>query len=370
MFTSMMSSLQKRVLLCLYYYSPRMHRGIVDYACAHNWSLDVAPSGHLAKALRSWQGEGVILDSSREIQALRSHSVKIAVTAASVAKNADCTVTSDDRRIGTIAAEYFLHRGFTNFSLFSGTIRGESFRRRIENNGYQVSPLPQLYPNITARKMAAFRNFLRVLPHPCAVFCENDWEALRVVNTALELGIRVPEEISVLGVGNDDLLCYSSRISLSSIETRLYERGFRLAEALDRLMSGGESGSYLEIEPSSMVIERRSTGFYAIRDSRLLEMIQWLQKKASTSVQIADLAKSFHLSESVIYRKFIANLGISPKQVLLNMRMNIARRLLLDTDEKITAIAADAGFPTPTAFFATFQKIHSCTPQTWRKGNR
>lgn len=365
-----MEKQHKRVLLLLNFYDPRLHRGIVDYARMHPWDLETAYPRFLKESARNWRGDAIITDMEYNLLQLKKIGVKIAVPTEALAEHADCIVCPDEVRIGVIAAEYFIHKGFSHFASCSGTLRGRAFQTRLKQSGYSAIPIVETYPYITRKKMKNSTARLVDLPRPCAIFCENDKEAGHVVNLALEAGLRVPEDLSVLGVGNDDLLCNSTAVSLSSVETRLYERGFRLAEALDRILDGRENKIIQRLEPTQKVIERKSTGLYAIEQPQLREMIQWLTVHAATPVQIADLAAQFHLSVSAVYRTFMNHLGISPKKLLLDARMDIARRLLLDTDDKISSIAEEAGFPTAASFFAAFHKVHSSTPQVWRKLNR
>ncbi len=365
-----MGKQHKRILLLLNFYYPRLHRGIMDYARTHQWDIETPYPRYLEESARNWRGDAIITDMDYYLPQLRKRGVRIAVPAETLAEKADCTVCSDEEKIGSIAADYFLHKGFSHFAFCSGTARGKAFQEKLRRHGYSAIPIAGTYPYMTEKRLRNRMELLKKLPRPCAIFCENDRESGHVVNLALDAGLRVPEDLSVLGVGNDDLLCNSSAISLSSVETRLYERGLRLAEALDRIFHGQESGTILKLEPTQKIIERKSTGFYAIEHPLLREMIQYLTRHAATPIQIADLAKEFHLSVSAVYRTFMNHLGISPKKLLLDARMDIARRLLLDTDDKISAIAEEAGFPTAASFFETFHKIHTCTPQEWRKGNR
>ena len=360
----------KRVLLLLSIYMPRLHRGIVDYARAHDWNLEVAYSGYLKESARSWKGDGVITDCAYYLEQLRKRGVRIASLIAPLAGKADCTVCPDDQKIGELAAEYFRHKGFLNFACTAATPRGNAFKERLQRYGHSVHMIPTRFPCSTESSLQRSLKRLRALPHPCALFCENDRDANLMLNLAQNIELLIPSEISILGVGNDDLLCNSKRISLSSVETRLYERGLRIAEELDRVLDGYPQQEILRIAPSKTVIERMSSGSYAVNHPVLCDMIQWLTARAATPVQISDLADAFHLSVSAVYRTFMNHLGISPKKLLLEARMDIAHRLLLDTDEKISSVSEEAGFPTSAAFFETFRRLHSCTPEAWRKGNR
>ncbi|WP_419646288.1 substrate-binding domain-containing protein, partial [Victivallis vadensis] len=108
-----------------------------------------------------------------------------------------------------------------------------------------------------------------------AVFCENDWDAAELLNTALWGKIAVPDELAILGVGNDELVCMAASVSLSSVNSRLYELGQLAAAELDKLIDGTEAPEgALFLKPEPLVVERRSTDFYAVENPELMRMIE------------------------------------------------------------------------------------------------
>ncbi len=232
-------------------------------------------------------------------------------------------VCPDEVRIGVIAAEYFIHKGFSHFASCSGTLRGRAFQTRLKQSGYSAIPIVETYPYITRKKRKH-----------CAVFCENDKEAGHVVNLALEAGLRVPEDLSVLGVGNDDSRRPRRSPAWKPVSTSVDSR---LAEALDRILDGrGENKIIQRLEPTQKVIERKSTGFYAIEQPQLREMIQWLTVHAATPVcRPGSSVSSFCLRRLSDFYEPSRHLP----QLLLDARTHIAGRLLLDTDDKISSIA-------------------------------
>lgn len=244
-----MGKQHKRILLLLNFYYPRLHRGIMDYARTHQWDIETPYPRYLEESARNWRGDAIITDMDYYLPQLRKRGVRIAVPAETLAEKADCTVCSDEEKIGSIAADYFLHKGFSHFAFCSGTARGKAFQEKLRRHGYSAIPIAGTYPYMTEKRLRNRMELLKKLPRPCAIFCENDRESGHVVNLALDAGLRVPEDLSVLGVGNDDLLCNSSAISLSSVETRLYERGLRLAEALDRVLPKLWTASFRDRNP-------------------------------------------------------------------------------------------------------------------------
>lgn len=366
-----MTKASKRILLHLSFYIPRLHQGIVDYAKGCGWNIELPYSGYLRETVRSWNGEAVITDDPYYAVQLKARGVRIASLIPQLAETADCTVCADDRRIGELAADYFRYKGFRNFASASNTLRGRAFGECLKGYGHNVIRVPLRFPCSTASSRRQTVKILKTLPHPCALFCENDWEANAMLNHLEELGCRVPEDASVLGVGNCNLICNAKQVTLSSIETSVYERGWRIAEALDNVLEGRSSaGTFIRIPPSPNIMECMSTGFCTVDNPVLGDMIRYLGEHAAAPVLIADMARTFHLSVSAVCRLFMSHLGVSPKKVLLEARMNIARRLLLDTNDKISVIAEESGFLNSSVFFEAFHRSHFCTPEVWRRRNR
>ncbi len=362
----------KKVLLLLNWYLPRLHRGIIDYARRHEWFLEVAHSGYFYETTEQWNGDGIITDMNCNLDKLHHRGVKIAACVAGdlFRQYADCVVCADDQCIGENAADYFRHKGFRSFAVSASPDRQFFFVERLKQFGMDAVVLPSRTDFHKMDRTKTVSEILMELKKPCAVFCENDWISSYIFNLAVESGLKVPEELSILGVGNDELLCNSAFVSLSSMETRLYERGLKIAEALDRVLDGQFQEKITRVKPLKQIIERESTAAYAVSDPTLKKMIRFLIDHAGQPIRVSDLSEHFHLSESAIYRIFIKQTGLSPKQMLLNIRMDLAQSLLLDTETKITAIAAEAGFPTAASFFEAFRKIHGQTPQIWRQNSR
>ena len=221
------------------------------------------------------------------------------------------------------------------------------------------------------RKESRVLHWLNSLPKPCALLCENDWDAAEILNIANWNNIPVPSALSILGVGNDELICHAPAVTLSSIDSRFYELGRRAGEELDALLAGKmESSEMIYVDPDPIVRERESSDFTATDNPKLISIMNYLKENSSSPIQIEKLAQKFYLSESSLYKLFMGNLKRSPKQFLLELRLKQACNLLNTGNLTMEEIAGRAGFPTLCAFFTAFRKKFNVSPGEWRKNRK
>ena len=362
----------KIVLFAKNFYLQQELRGIMDFARTHRWQLELPQMYGLPGHVRNWRGTGLLTDTAYYTEKLHADGVKIVALSLDpkLVENADAVVAPDNRRIGEMAADYFLSRGHRNFAACRDVYgRDEAFAARLGKSGHAVRriAMPRYYRSRQALEELAAQ--LSRLPRPGAVFCNNDWEAASVLNAADLAGLPVPDGLAVLGVGNEELICMTTSPPLSSIETRLYLRGLRAAEELDRIMEGGEARKRPILVEPDQVVERASSDFFAVEDRQLRKLLEHLRRHAASPVRIAELAGRFRMSESKIYRLFREGIGLSPKEFLTELRLNLARTRLTDSDDTIGAIAAECGFPSPAALYELFSARYNQSPAEWRTRN-
>jgi LacI family transcriptional regulator len=373
-----MSKTRKTVLLALAWHLERLMQGVVDYAKVHDWHLVIHRGGDFKKVLYRWRGEGIITsfwnayteeDTERILTARNMKTTKL-ISLVPVKNSCDSCriVREDDYAIGKLAADYFVNCGHRNFAAYSDSLRMIGFCDQLYSRDINFHCYA---PNRSGEDESQLTDWLRALPKPCAIFCENDWDAAELINTAIWAKLTIPDELAILGVGNDALICQATPISLSSIDSRLYELGKTAAAELDEFIDGKESPeNVLLLKPNSLVVERQSTHFYAVENPVLRKMINYFRKNATSHVSITDVARKFHISESAFYKLFVRNLEISPKQFLLEQRLRIACDFLLNNSAcTMDEIAWQSGFPTACAMFSAFQKRFGTSPGNWRKNN-
>lgn len=367
----------KTVLLAKNFLSIPEIRGILDYARARQWILRVPRMLNLADEIVNWHGDGIITDNDCGLQELKARGVAIVgITDLpyGLLSFGDVLVASDDRRIGVMAAEYFMRRGYRNFICAAINFRRTAFLQRLAEAGCHsetVNFASDFRPDQHRKELEeALLNF----PKPFCVFCDNDFDAAIVAEVAGNAGLRIPEDAAILGVGNESFFSNPNALALSSVDSRLYERALYAADRMEALLDGrlprreenGDQPSVFRFAPSG-IIERGSTDFYAIEAPRLRKMVRFLQENAALQhFRVSGLTEKFLLTESTIYRAFRSRFGISPKQFLLEERLRMAQQRLADTDDTLQLIADNCGFPGPGALHYAFRRKFGCSPNEWR----
>lgn len=357
----------KRVMLMVEWQVGQLVHGVVNYAHSHNWHLVLWHAGDVRGALRNWHGDGILAsvlypDLFTPKNLIRPDTKLVSLVPLKYSAVPYTLVRENDNAIGRLAAEYFIRSGYMHFAAYSASPRGKSFCATLKEWGFDQCA--RLSTN-TPEKLP---QWLVRLPKPCAVFAENDWDASDVINTALLSNIGIPSELSVLGVGNDICVCHAPAVSLSSIDSRLYQLGWSAAEELDRLLDGGETNSHgIFIPPAPIPIERESIDFVVRSEPRIREIVDYMKLHLPQRLTIHSLALRFGLSDSAIYKLFATQFNASPKQILLELRLKQADYLLRTGNFTMKQVAEGAGFPTLSSFFEVFKKKYGCTPGLWKK---
>lgn len=290
-------------------------------------------------------------------------------------------VTRDSRAIGALAATYYLKRGYKSFAYVGETSgwfwnaeRRAGFEETLAKAGFGCAA----YDNLTARERRSWtverprmERFLLSLPRPTAVFAAMDGRARHVVNLCADIGLRVPEDIAVLGVDNDPLICESTVPALSSIRTGGYRRGQTAAAMLDALMHGRPVEKRSVVQEPISVVTRGSTGYDAMSDVHVAKAVKFTRDRiaAGEVVDVADAVRAAHCSRRYLERHFRSGLGRSVHDELMLARMDRVKELLESTMMPIGEIAAQVGYTTPSRLAAMFRRETGTTMREWRKAH-
>jgi LacI family transcriptional regulator len=183
-------------------------------------------------------------------------------------------------------------------------------------------------------------------------------------------GLRVPEEVAVLGVDNDPVLCNLTLPPLSSIDVNGEQIGYEAAAWLDRLMDGRKPPpDPILIEPGG-VIARRSTDLLAWDDPAVRTAVAFIQEHACEGIRVSDVLKVVSLSQSALEERFRHYLGRTPKAELLHVQIERACQLLRESHLPLKSIARCTGFSSEKYF--SFAFLHQCgiSPTVYRKRHR
>lgn len=358
-------------------------RGVRAYAANKpNWVLrDGPPRLHLVAHVREWKPHGVIagLVLRRVARELIRMGTPLVDTAYTLTGLNVATVDVDHQAVGCAAAEYFLDRRFRNFGFLGSETAAYSraqeaaFRARLARAGYSVSScyveyLADLTTVALWKKSAQrTRRWLRQLSKPAAVLCCEDAPARYLADTCRQLGLHVPDDVALLGVGNDELECNLTPPAISSIAVPSERIGYEAAGLLDRLMSGHPPPPQPWLLPPLHVVTRHSTDTMAVDDEIVRAALQYIRDRASAPISVARVAHDIAVGRRLLERRFRSLLGRSVLEEICRVRVQRARELLADTHLPIAAVAAQSGFPSVRRLDVVFRKLTNVTPTEYRR---
>ncbi len=379
------SRVEKRpsILLALAWYSPAIHRGIVRYAREAGWIVDSSMERH-KQHFRTWREDGIIcyLHSDPELYDFVKATRKPVVNIGNGRHPGVPNVRPDNEQIGIMAADYYMARGFQNLAYFlksptpSTVVRYEAFKKRATEKGGTVHLIDWVAHRHAAKDYSETELIkwlgkkLGELPMPLGILAEHDEPAIEVIYACLEAGIRVPEQVAVLGVNNDPLRCDFAPVPLSSIDSNHEVTGYEAAKLLDRLLHGEPAPREPIFIPPVGVVTRLSTDILAIKHPHVASALMHIWHNYTKRINAKTVAATVPLSYQRLHAAFLENVGRTLADEITHKRLEKARGMLAETDKKAYEIALECGFPNDDRMGRVFQRVLGMTPMEYRQRNR
>ena len=366
-------------------YQRKILPGIADFANdVGNWELYVeeGPQEKLPD-FQTWRGDGILASLyvrhiAEALGKVRIPVVKIETTNLNSLIRGAPVFRTNNEAIGRMGAEHLLDQGFrslayygfprSGLTLFS-TERAEAFRRRAEEADAACSVYTGRF--LHARKwnelQSGLQAWLSDLKKPVGLMASQDAKARHVLEACRKLGLRVPEDVAVLGVDNDEILCRVTRPSLSSIEQGARRLGYEAAAMLQRFMDGEKAtdGEFL-IEPEG-VVRRQSTDTVAVDDPDVASAVRFIRQETARGLKVADVVEHVGLSRSSLRMKFQAALQRTVDDEIRAARLNRAKELIATTDLPLKLVSLKSGFPHVQHLTNTFRTAVGITPAEYRR---
>ncbi|MDO5552579.1 MAG: DNA-binding transcriptional regulator [Planctomycetia bacterium] len=288
-------------------------------------------------------------------------------------------IISDAAAIAGMAFDYFLERGFHNFAYCGlpcriwSQLREEAFSQLVVDHGglCHIYPQPDKRQVLSREKEQPYLvNWLKSLPKPVAILTCNDDRGSLLLETCQRLGYLVPDEIAVLGIDNDDLICELTTPPLSSIAFNLSDVGFQAADLLWNLISGAATGYHrIDVLPTE-IVTRLSTDVLA-QDNEVVNLAtRFIRTCYQRPIGVAEVARDLNLSRRTLERHFSVVLGCSVREQIDQFRLNHAKSLLIETDDPVERIARLSGFGNLKPMLRAFSQYEGTTPGKYRRLNR
>ena len=395
---------QRNVLLVIQPAYPERIQGIARFARSHGWHLTIVD--RLARFPRGWRGDGALVTlrgnvkTNRFVKGLVRDGIPVVDLTFNHPEIKLPRVSGDHMAFGRLAREHFESLNFRHFAWFStgwshvhelrfcgyaAETRDEGRGKREENADRWV--LEEMVGN---NEIDNWRLFLKVIgrklqeaPKPLAVLTYDDADAAKVLSAALEAGLCVPEDVAIMGIGNDTVICENQAVPLSSVDHDLERNGYEGAALLDKLMRAGHvqngeavsrplvkkelRGSFATLIPPRGIIVRKSTDTLAADDPLLSAALREIAKRLSTSFGVTDIAEALNVPRTRLDRLFSEKFARSVGKEIVRQRIERAKMLLTSTDKPMKEIAALCGYCNAGYFTNAFRAETGLTPKFWRR---
>ncbi len=333
--------------------------------------------------LRSWRGDGIIanFDDPRVASAVLRSKLPIVAFGSDYGwfKSTLCVpyVVTNNEAIAQVAADHLLNRGFVRFAYCGyprmptriwAEEREHAFAERIRNRDFPCWIYRGRHK--TSRKWDSFQRslcaWLESLPKPVGLLAADDVRARQVLEACRRAGFSVPEEVAVLGIDNDEMVCQLSNPLLSSIEQGAKRIGYEAARLLDKIMAGGKPRqSCIAIDPVG-IVERRSTDVVPVEDPQVARAMAFINERAGDGIKAQDVADAVGLPRAWLDARFNALVGRSLYAQILHFRLEHTKRLVSSTNLPLKQIAASAGFRSVQHMTTLFGIAYGQPPANYR----
>ena len=367
----------KNVAVFLSWYEPRILRGIARYSREKQWALLFDYTQVHKWSAISNKVDGLIClvgpDRPRAQFLLKMNLPMVVLGNSDEGLMGDqLRVLQDDAACGRMAAEHFLSLGFENF-LTVGKKNRTFFRDRIQSFTEALGDRARVIEHAWIGESLAHTSLRRPIeavmkkvPKPMAIFAPSDVTCVHVMQSAMALGLKVPEDAAILGANNDELICDFAPVPLSSVRLNFTQWGFEGAALLDKVMQGQAPEKNVPLIRPVGVVSRQSTNIRLVPDEQVAKALRYIWDHLDHPLTVDEIAGHVGVSRATLGRLFRKHMRRSIIDEIASNRLEKARELLALGKLPVKEVAAACGFSTPNYFNNVFRKATGATPRKFR----
>ena len=365
-------------------------RGILEYSKGREpWVVCRMPPSYkqsygipgVLEWAKKWQADAIIaqFNDNDEVELFRENGIVALAQDFQSRFSVIPNITSRYELTGQMAADFFLQKGFRNFAFYGykdvvwSEERYMGFRNRIMEKGlgdnffeYKNQPLENLW----YYESEPLADWIKSLPHPVALMACDDTRGNKIMEMCQVLGINIPEEIAVLGVDNDEIICNLSEPPLSSVSLNIVKGGYEAARLIERLIHNEATSCEDVIIQPITIVNRLSTDIYATDNPAILAALKYIHQNLANKINVEDIVKQVPLSRRLLEIRFRQVTGQSIYQYISDLRMERFSQLLLASTEPIADLAMQVGLADSKNLARQFKLWKGCTPVEYRKRNK
>ena len=364
-------------------YGRELTQGIIRYSQLYGpWSFYSddqfylnRPSKSNLSYLKKWGVDGIVTRDFKEAGLLLELKVPIIIARNHGHLDTAVQIRTANLDIGKMAFDFFCSKGFKDLAFcgFSNMPWSDERQSGFTLSAAKTKLKPQIFNSPSSKRMlhrnkeyTRLADWLKKLPKPIGIFCCNDDRGYDVIECCRLANIKVPYDIAVLGVDNDNLACNLSNPKLSSIYIDVESAGFETAATLHKLMSGETVENRDIIGKPVNISERHSTDIMAIEDASVKAALQFIREQDRKLIQTEDVASAVSVSRRSLESRFQKVLGHSVFAEIRRNRIEKISKLLIETDFTISEIALMLGYNDSDHIARFFKAEKNLTPKQYR----
>ncbi|MFK7692044.1 substrate-binding domain-containing protein [Paenibacillus sp. HJGM_3] len=359
-------------------YARGLLRGIRSYIREHKpWSLYM---GEMSRDqadlswLHGWSGDGIIarIENAEIADRVRELGLPaVDLSARRLLPELPC-VETDDEAIAKLAFSHLAEKGFTHFAYCGdgrfawSKQRQDHFIRIAAEAGSTCSVYEDGGTETWSEERSHMAQWVQSLPKPAGIMACYDIMGQKLLESCRLAGVAVPDEVGIVGVDNDDLLCNLSDPPLSSVMPNTHETGYRAASLLDRMMAGEQWEASTVRVPPIDIVARLSTDVIAVDDRLVAEAVRLIREHLYEDMNVDALFRRFEVSRRSLESRFVRSLGRTPHAVIMEMKVKLIKQFLSGTDLTLPKIAERIGFKNAEYMSVLFKRETGLTPNAYR----
>ncbi len=330
-----------------------------------------------------WSGDGIIADfDDANIREALQHTDKPVIGVGGSYTNPEDYpsvpyVATDNDAVIREAYQHLKSKGLERFAFYGlpadtshrwAHERELALQRHTEADGYacHVYRGIQTTPDTWQYAMNRLADWVQGLPKPIGIVAVTDSRARHLLQACEQTGIAVPDKVSVIGIDDDDIARFLSRVGLSSVTQGCVDMGYKAAKLLHKRLTRETETLPRVLVPPAGVVGRQSTDYKALTDPYVIQAMQFIRQNATRGIKVEQVTDYVGISRSNLEQRFLEECNHTVHLAIHNEKLQRACKLLTETDMPTKEVAALCGYPSLQYMYAIFKKHFDQTPTQYR----
>ena len=360
------------------------YAGCLNYANEAGWNCVITPNSE--RVLQPKKNErpfdGVLARASKSMAQTAG---KLGLPIVNVWLNSPASqvpsVLPDFEESGRIAAKHLMSRGFKRFGYLGyhrdldAKRQNEGFRSILESKGFNCTTHRFSRTSMEGNTIewdnfrTGLLKWVETWSPPIGVLVSGDLYCRYLMEACHTIGLHVPQDVALIGTHNEPNICDSPSPTITSIDMGFEEIGYRAAGLLDRLMKGKREPTHTELIKPQKLVTRQSTDSFATEDPLVSNALRFMAENSNRPLSVQDIALAVGLNRRSLERRFNQYSAEGIAKQITRMRIERAKRLIIETQGSLKSIAIECGFRNSDHLGKAFLRIENLTPSKYRKLN-